>query len=854
VVRYYGHYIHKAEKGWDMYIFMEFCALGSLRDVLHIRKRGFDEQEIAMICRYVLLGLLYLHFNKKIHRDIKCDNILVNSAGEAKLADFGVSGQMEHTMAKKNTLIGTPVFIAPEVIVNDSGYDSKVDIWSLGITSIELAETVPPYHNQNPMQVLMTIPVAPPPVLKDQAKWSPLFHSFLSACVPEDHEILTDRGFMDLDAYTAAVAADKTVLVAGYDAARRALTFERPHRLIESAPRSHAMVALESSASGVDMLVTVNHDLYVERGEQFVKVAAADFLVASSSSGDSVRQMASAPCGWVGGAQPASVDALLRFAETGGAIAAADAADAAAADESGDVALFLELYGYWLACGSIDVQRGCVTFRAQSDDAAWLESTLSALLGALGWAVDDSERIVVLSARWNALFAAEYGHLFDAAAGAAVRRRAFDAVSSTAGSFMRPESGAKWCARWVWSLGRAAVRSILSGLRRASGARAEHPPTIVTTSARFRDELVRLCMAAGFGARFRCVQEQQRWAVRYSDESGAVLPTVSKARGDVRKSEFSGRVWCFSMPSGFIWTRRAVKDAEGRVCEASSAVLTGNSLTKDPESRPAADMLLNHPFILEYAPRCDEIMTALVDDVTARKEKAADEGGLEAAEAAAEEHRRKRQDADAKLKAETPVVAAPVAAAAAPAAWNQFAETAKVGVVVRDEQPDEVKSRKERDRRAHKSKKKSSSSSKHSSSKSKSSSSTAKDEKKEEKKEKKEHKEHKKSSSSSAAAAAAAASPSEPTAKSSTPKPAAPSSSSGSKSSAPPSAGSSTPSKQAPPIPSTSSSAKAPTAPPPVRGNSLTPAAAPSPSSASSGSHKSKKSSSSHKSSHKSSH
>jgi serine/threonine protein kinase len=90
---------------------------------------------------------------------------------------------MEHTMAKKNTLIGTPVFIAPEVIVNDEGYNAKVDIWSLGITAIELAETVPPYHNQNPMQVLMTIPTAPPPTLKDKAKWTPLCHSFVAACL-----------------------------------------------------------------------------------------------------------------------------------------------------------------------------------------------------------------------------------------------------------------------------------------------------------------------------------------------------------------------------------------------------------------------------------------------------------------------------------------------------------------------------------------------------------------------------------------------------------------------------------------------------------------------------------------------
>jgi serine/threonine protein kinase len=879
VVRYYGHYISKADKGWDMFIFMEFCALGSLRDVLHIRKRGFAEDEIAMICRYVLLGLLYLHFNKKIHRDIKCDNILVNSAGEAKLADFGVSGQMEHTMAKKNTLIGTPVFIAPEVIVNDSGYDFKVDIWSLGITAIELAEMVPPYHNQNPMQVLMTIPVAPPPVLKDQAKWSPLFHSFLAACVPEQHEILTNCGFLDLDAYEARARRDKRLLVASFDPCTGALVYEAPRKLVCNERRSYDMVELVSHADdvGVDMLVTANHDLYVARDAaaaaagRLVKIQAC--ALHDDASFDSVCQIAAAPSGWTGTDEPTSVDDVLsRMLETGDV--AADAAAPAA-----ELAPFYELYGFWLARGSLDAPRGQLVFAsAGGAERAWLEQTLDALVGARGWTLDDAGRVAVVDARWNRAFAGHYGHALGAAGAAAGEKREFDSVSTAAGSLMAPERTGcvQWCAAWVWTVGCAAARRIVAGLLRGAPD-SSAAQTILVSSARFRDELVRLCMAAGYSAHFRSAGKAQ-WAVCYADASDAsdasrARPTLQKAGGDVvRKVQYTGRTWCFTMPSGFIWTRRVVKDAAtGEVRSASRAMLTGNCLTKDPEMRPAADMLLNHPFVLEYAPRCDEIMSALVDDVSARKEKA-EEGALDAAEAAAEELRRKRQEIDAKLKAEAPAVAAPAATAAAgdnkPLAWNQFAEKSKIGgVTVRDENADDAKKRKERDRRAHhKDKKKSSSSSsKHTSSSSSKSKhkdddkadskkkddkkSEKKDDKKDDKKEdKKDDHKHKRESSSSKEARSSATPAATPTtaatkpASTSTPTPKLSSTASGR-----------APSGAAPP-PVPSINTTPPIAPPPLHSTATAVAAAAPPATTSQLQSQSHRSSKSHKSSSSTAH
>eukprot|EP00064_Thunnus_orientalis_P017416 superscaffoldBa00003689_g17497 len=147
VVKYYGSYF----KNTDLWIVMEYCGAGSVSDIIRLRNKTLTEDEIATILKSTLKGLEYLHFMRKIHRDIKAGNILLNTEGHAKLADFGVAGQLTDTMAKRNTVIGTPFWMAPEVI-QEIGYNCVADIWSLGITSIEMAEGKPPYADIHPMR------------------------------------------------------------------------------------------------------------------------------------------------------------------------------------------------------------------------------------------------------------------------------------------------------------------------------------------------------------------------------------------------------------------------------------------------------------------------------------------------------------------------------------------------------------------------------------------------------------------------------------------------------------------------------------------------------------------------------
>ncbi|XVE91630.1 hypothetical protein REPUB_Repub01dG0026800 [Reevesia pubescens] len=251
VVRYLGSY-----QGEEyLWIVMEYCGGGSVADLMNVTEEPLEEYQIAYICREALKGLEYLHSIFKVHRDIKGGNILLTEQGEVKLGDFGVAAQLTRTMSKRNTFIGTPHWMAPEVI-QESRYDGKVDVWALGVSAIEMAEGLPPRSAVHPMRVLFMISIEPAPMLEDKEKWSLVFHDFVAKSLTKDPRLRPTASEMLKHKFIEKCKCGASVMLPKIEKAKqiRVVMAQQAQTL---APTISAVIPLEGSKLNEDYGDTV---------------------------------------------------------------------------------------------------------------------------------------------------------------------------------------------------------------------------------------------------------------------------------------------------------------------------------------------------------------------------------------------------------------------------------------------------------------------------------------------------------------------------------------------------------------------------------------------------------------------
>ena len=240
IVKYFG----SVSKDGELWIIMEFCVGSSLSDIMEARGRCLNEAQIAAAVAGTLDGLRYLHARGFIHRDVKAGNLLLSDSGMVKLADFGVSRTLSSTISRCGTIIGTPFWMAPEVIRdNPTGYDAKADVWSLGITTIELAEGQPPYSNLHPLRAIFLIPSKPPPTFNEPERWSANLVAFVSACLQKEPDVRPSSAELEMN---ACVVTGREVQAAGI---LRTLVCAALEPLSEWRQRRHSVSSAQAMAN-----------------------------------------------------------------------------------------------------------------------------------------------------------------------------------------------------------------------------------------------------------------------------------------------------------------------------------------------------------------------------------------------------------------------------------------------------------------------------------------------------------------------------------------------------------------------------------------------------------------------------
>ncbi|KNC51776.1 STE/STE20 protein kinase [Thecamonas trahens ATCC 50062] len=236
-----------------VWIIMEYCGGGSIQSLYQKLRRPMTEDEIKFILREMLAGLAHMHAHGIIHRDIKGGNVLLTHKGEVKLADFGVSAQLSHSQQRKSTIVGTPYWMAPEVVYEGATYDAKADIWSLGITALEMAEMEPPNSKMDPKMAMYMTPSMPAPTFRKPAAWSSAFRDFVrltlqknparrpSAAALLAHPFLADASIAPLRAAITLVRArakdsKRARAAAAKAAAKAGKAPAQPHAIRRHAP------------------------------------------------------------------------------------------------------------------------------------------------------------------------------------------------------------------------------------------------------------------------------------------------------------------------------------------------------------------------------------------------------------------------------------------------------------------------------------------------------------------------------------------------------------------------------------------------------------------------------------------